>query len=378
MNIRLEISSLASKHQSGVASYTKLLAEALSVTPDVHTYGHFFDFLRRQPQPHINSKVIHLENNTFIPLRIYAKAQSFNIAPPFDYFLKKVDLTIFPNFATWPTSHSQKTATVIHDLTYLYYPELVEEKNLTHLRRVVPRSIKHADFIITVSESVKRDLVTEFKISPSRCIVTPIPPDESFRELQSITHIENVKKKYNISLKKKYIYFIGNLEPRKNLIALIKAYIALPAEIHDTHQLVLAGAKGWKTESTEKKLANAINQGFDIKHVGFIDQSDSAALYQGADLFVMPSLYEGFGMPILEAMSGGTQVLASDIPVLREVGDDAARYVDTTDTNQFASAIVHSLNNPISVKQLMRNSKKYAWADNITKILTAYKETSSQ
>lgn len=367
MNIRLEISSLASKHRSGVAQYTRLLSEAFSNTQDISLHGHYFDFLNRQPKPTINPSPDHTEVNKLIPLRVYAKAQSLGFAPAFDVLVPKVDLTIFPNFATWPTIKSRHSATVIHDLTYIYHPEVVESKNLAHLKRVVPRSIKKADFIITVSESVKAELVKEFNLNPENCIVTPIPPDQSFFEVSSKERIEEVKSKYAIN--KEYIYFIGNLEPRKNLKTLIEAYQLLPQETKDTYTLVLAGGKGWKTESTQVAIDNAIKAGADIKHIGFIDQEDSPTLYQGASLFVMPSLYEGFGMPILEAMASGTRVVASNIPVLKEVGSTYATYTDPT-PESFKDAILETLNsNPISREKLQENVHRYSWADNVEKIL---------
>jgi len=370
MNIRLELSSLASKHRSGVAEYTRLLSESLSSTEGVTTYGHFFDFLYRQPKPGFTHAPSHIEANHLLPLRVYAKAQSLGFAPAFDIFLPKVDLTIFPNFATWPTIKSKLSATAIHDLTYLYFPDVVEEKNLTHLRRVVPRSIKKADFILTVSESVKRELVKEFNINPSTCIVTPIPPDQSFFSSASDEQIQNVKKKYNISFQKKYIYFLGNFEPRKNLKTLIEAYQLLPEAIKNEYSLILAGGNGWKTEDTKKSLETAVKNGADIHHIGFIDQADSPVLYQAASLFVMPSLYEGFGIPVTESLASGCPVVASDIPVLREVGENVITYADPLSPDSFAKTITQSLSAPRpSRESLQKQVLKYSWDENVAKII---------
>ncbi len=372
MKIRIELSPLASQHRSGVAQYTRLLTEALIATKSISLHGHYFDFLNRQPKPELSAQPNTTFANKFVPLRVYAKAQSYNLASAFDVFLPKVDLTIFPNFATWPTINSKHTATVVHDLTYLYFPEVVEEKNLAHLRRVVPRSIKKADFIITVSESVKAELVKEFNLEPNKCIVTPIPPDESFFTTASPEQISAVKKKYNIDPTKKYLYFIGNLEPRKNLKTLIKAYQLLPQEIKNEYSLVLAGGKGWKTEETQEALDSAIKAGEDIKHLGFIDQEDSPTLYQGASLFVMPSLYEGFGMPVLEAMASGTPVVASDIPVLREVGSTYATYANPHSPESFQDAIIKALTKPRPEREeLQENVTRYSWNENVQNIINA-------
>lgn len=368
MKIRIEVSSLASKHRSGVAQYTQLLSEALLREHEASVYAHYFDFLGRQPKPFLPESA-HIEANKLIPLRSYAKAQSFGCSPPFDVLLPKVDVTIFPNFATWPTVKSGLRAAVIHDLTYLYHPEVVEEKNLAHLRRVVPRSIKETDFIITVSESVKAELTKEFGLDPARCVVTPIPPATEFYQRSD----NEVHKKYGIPTEK-YIYFIGNLEPRKNLSTLLEAYLQLPDAIRQKYSLILAGSKGWKNESLQESLKKAEESGENVRHIGFIDQADSPALYQNASLFVMPSLYEGFGIPILEAMISSCPVVASDIPVLREVGGDAAIYADPKSASDFRDKILVQLETEVTdewKKQAENSVARFSWEDNVEKILTA-------
>ena len=369
MNIRVEISSLATQHQSGVASYTHLLAEALAEKTDDPVRGHYFNFLKRQQQPQLDGSRIIREENPLFPLRVYAKLQSFNLAPPFDLLLPKVDLTIFPNFATWPTSRSQLSATVIHDLTYLYYPELVEEKNLAHLRRVVPRSIKKADIIMTVSESVKAELIKEFNLAPEKCIVTTIPPSDIFRKKLAASDLVKVREKYTIG-PKKYLFFIGNFEPRKNLTTLIEAYSKLPKAVRDEYQLVLAGGKGWKSEKTQQTLDDAVKNGADIKHIGYVDDADRPALYQAASLFIMPSLYEGFGIPVLEAMVSGCPVVAANIPVLRETGGDGALYADPVSPNDFALVIEKALNDyPYSKKNMLNNANRFTWDKNVDTLM---------
>ncbi len=377
MKIRIEISSVASKYRSGVAQYTRLLTDALSSTKGITTYVHYFDFFNRQPSPELTRKPKKSNRNKLVPLKVYAKAQSFGLAPAFDPQLSKVDLTIFPNFATWPSVRTKHSATVIHDLTYLYFPEAVEEKNLAHLRRVVPRSIKKADFIITVSESVKAQLVKEFNLNPANCVVTPIPPDETFFIEHSVNEINAVKAKYGIDPAKKYIYFIGNLEPRKNLKTLVEAYQLLPEEIKNEYSLVLAGGKGWKTEATQAALDAAISKGENVRHIGFVDQADSPALFQGASLFVMPSLYEGFGMPVLEAMASGTPVVASDIPVLKEVGARYTTYADPSSPQSFADSISLALKaSSPSREDLQKNVLRYSWKENIKKIINKTEQLS--
>ena len=367
MRIRIEISGLANKSLSGVANYTKLLTEALDQAGDTDVRAAYFDFLNRQPNPQLSLKKP-LEKNSLMPLRIYAKLQSYGFAPPFDFFLPKVDLTIFPNFATWPSVRTKYRAAVIHDLTYLYFPEVVEAKNLPHLRRVVPRSIEQADFIITVSETVKAELVKEFSLPPEKCVVTTVPPDATYFQKNT----NEIHKKYGVPTKK-FIYFIGNLEPRKDLPTLIEAYRKLPASTKEEYSLVLAGGNGWKTEKSRQSLAKAHEAGENVIHVGFVDSKDTAAFYQQASLFVMPSIYEGFGMPILEAMASNCPVIASDIPVLREAAGEAALFAKVGDSDSFSQTIQHLLHDIPLQQELINKGKKqldhFSWDKNVKAVM---------
>jgi glycosyltransferase involved in cell wall biosynthesis len=367
VKIRIEVSSLATRNISGVGNYTRLFTEALDNSPRAMVWGSYFNFLNRQVVPILSIKN-NLEKNNLIPLRVYAKLQSYAVAPPFDLFRRRVDLTIFPNFATWPTCASRLRATVIHDLTYIRFPELVEEKNLAHLRRVVPRSIKKADFIITVSDSVKSELVKEFGLNSEQCLVTPIPPDPTY----FIENHNEIHNKYGIPTQK-YIFFMGNLEPRKNLPTLIEAYRLLPAAVRAEYSLILAGGKGWKTTQSQQAIDKARIAGEHVVHVGYVDQADASAFYQKASLFVMPSLYEGFGMPVLEAFASSTPVVAADIPVLREAGGGAALYADPSSPKDFAAKIHTILTDNAVRDKLNTNASyqlaKFSWDNNVKNIL---------
>lgn len=137
MKVRVEISSLATPHQSGVASYTRALTEAFGDTKSIDTYGHYFNFMNRQPRPDITSRAVKLESNPLVPLRVFAKAHSHGVSVPFDVHLPRVDLTIFPNFATWPVGKSKLTATTVHDLTYVYFL----------FKNIVGRNLRNHNFI---------------------------------------------------------------------------------------------------------------------------------------------------------------------------------------------------------------------------------------
>ena len=339
--IRLDTSVIGAQHKSGVATYARTLDEAL-------TSCDIIEYSRVDTPP--------------LPLKAYTKLQSYNVAPPYDSLHRPVDLTIFPNFANWPTVRSGKTATVIHDLTYIKYPDYLEKKNLNHLRRIVPRAIKTSDYIITVSHSVKHEIMHEFGIDESRFIVTPLFATKEFLVKSDL----DVFKKYNIPTKK-YLYFIGNFEPRKNLLTLIRAYRKLPEEIRSIYSLVIAGGAGWNSEGVRSELDSAKEAGENILHIGYIDQADSPALFQNASLFVFPSEYEGFGIPILEALTSNTPVLCSDIPVFHEVGGLAVEYAKVSSPKDFA----HKIN------EMLTDSKKQLNTAEAQRTLNKYNQTNT-
>lgn len=372
MNIRIESSSLTTGNITGIGYYTKLLAEALSTKKDVSVNLFSFNFLGRQPRQFISGRS-RTETNYAFPLRVYAKLQSYKLAPAFDLALSPVDLTIFPNFANWPTVKSRVTATTIHDLTYLHFPELVETKNLAHLKRVVKRSIKDSDFIITVSETIKKEILDHFDISSSRIVVTPIPPSSDFY----VKNNNEIHEKYKIKTKK-YIFFIGTIEPRKEIPTLMKAYSQLPKGMTDEYSLVISGGMGWKSEQSQAAITKAQKAGLHVVYTGYIDQKDRTALYQKSSLFVMPSAYEGFGMPILEAAASGVPVIASDIPVLRESAGNGALYVKVGDAGELSETIQKVLSTPLLQKELVakasRHLKTYSWDKNVDLIINKAKE----
>jgi glycosyltransferase involved in cell wall biosynthesis len=367
MRIRVEISGLATQQTSGVGNYTRLLANALA-QKNCEIHGSYFNFLNRQIEPYGLSDRIHREKNSLIPLRVYAKLASYQLAWPFDIFKKPVDLTIHPNFARWPTVRSKRVVTAIHDLTYLYYPELVEEKNLQHLKRVVPRSIEKSDFILTVSNAVKKELMEEFSLEPEKCLVTPIPPSDDFYNPSFAIDVHSI---YKIPTKK-YLLFVGNLEPRKNLITIVKAYRLLPEKLREEYSLVIGGGKGWNFEDTQKEIDKTQTVGY-VRQIGFVDQKDLPTLYAKASLFVMPSLYEGFGMPILESLATGTAVIASDIPVLREAGGQVVDYVDPNDPQAFADKIntLLTTGSSVSTDAIRHHLAQFSWSKNSDIILSA-------
>ena len=365
MKIRIESSPANGNNRTGVGYYTRRLIDNLRELNSITVQESQFNFLGRQVKDSSGIESINF------PQKVYAKLNYLGVAPPFDLTLARTDVTIFPNYALWPTIRSKKQVATIHDLSFLKYPEVVEEKNLRYLQKIVPRSVKKADLILTVSETVKHELAEYYGLSSDKIHVTPIPPTDAYFNPSD----RPVHETYKIPTKG-YILFASTIEPRKNLSALLDAYTQLPEAIRNKYSLVIAGGMGWKSDEIKQRLEQLQKTYPNIISTGYYDQRDAAALFQKASVYVMPSLYEGFGMPLLEAMAGKTPTIASDIPVLREVCGEASLFFAPDDPKALTQHLVNVLTDKNISQDLVvkgvKNLERYSWhevAQNLVKKL---------
>jgi glycosyltransferase involved in cell wall biosynthesis len=231
---------------------------------------------------------------------------------------------------------------------------------------------KRAKRVLTFSEAVKGQLVDWFGFSPERIVVTPLAPNERFKP-QPPEEVERVRRKYRLFAP--YIIFVGTVEPRKNLVTLVRAFAAVAKNF--PHLLVLAGARGWMSEPV---FAEIERQGLKdrVAHLGYVPAEDLPALISGAEVFVYPSLGEGFGLPPLEAMACGVPVICSNAPALPEVVGDAAILVPPTDVTALEEAIMHLLSDPdlkatLRQKGLQR-SRQFSWHRTARLTLSAFEQ----
>lgn len=373
MKIRIETAALTAPNISGVGHYIRMLTNNLAdLSPKgTEVSAFYFNFLSKHRDPAISSRVRH-EKHTLMPQRVFAKLQSYGVPLPFDLFSSPVDVTIFPNFVRWTTVKSHLSAVVIHDLGYLHFPDVIEERNLAHLRRVVPRSVAKSDIIITVSHAMKQEIMEFFAVPEEKIVVTPIPPDPIYLQHD---HTIDIPKAYNLPTKK-YIFSIGNLEPRKDLPTMIEAFCRLPKAIRQEYSLVLGGGKGWKSEKTEAAIQQAQAAGEHVIRPGYIQQEDLPCFFRQASLFCMSSIYEGFGMPVVEALACHTPVLCSDIPVLREAGGEAALYAEAQNPDDFAKQMEKIISTPDIRTKLPKKADAQlatiSWQDNTDRLMAAF------
>ena len=333
--------------KSGVGHYSLGLLTAMAerYPENLEIVAHFFDFgskvdITLLPQ----ATNIRYVRTTWAPRQLFYMLRRLTVPIPYEWFLKRqVDFHLFPNFIGWPSLHKTPSATVVHDLYYLEHPKQVSRLNQFDLRRLVPKTLQRSAFVVAISQATKQALQSAYPELHKPIVVSHVPPVS----LPAVTANESVRLVKQFGIAGKFVLFLGNVEPRKNLVGLLEAYELLPEKICSEYVLVIAGGKGWNDEPILNKLASMKAAGLNIVQTGYVSEKQKVALYQEATVFVLPSLYEGFGMPLLEAMSYNTPVLASDIPVFREVAGDAALYCNPLESNDIA----------IKLEQLLRDTQ---------------------
>lgn len=370
----IEASVLEQDRPSGVNYLTDgLVSELERRRNDDFQLGYFWlNFLRRKtaksPSTQAAAQRGDLQQIWTIPQRVYAKLVYYHLSPPL--LVRKADWLLYPNFYLWPTVRKSKKAVIIHDLCYLRYPEYVEDKNRAFLDRVATDSIKKADLVLADSHFIADEIVELTGAPREKIHVLGVPVDAKDFESSQNKGFSRLTERY--AIKKPYILSFGTLEPRKNLTTLVEAYCALPVEARDKYSLVLAGKWGWKVDDLRELINKKRQDGFDIITTDYVDHGDRATFYRNASFYAITTHYEGFGMPLLEALHCGIPTVAVDIPVLREVGGDACLWAKK-EVGDVTSKLTELINSPDTAQRLSElgpaQSSRFSWADTAQKLI---------
>lgn len=294
------------------------------------------------------------------------------------FFHTKADITQFFNFAVPPGVKGKRIA-MIHDMAYKSYPHTVNKKTRVWLELCMKKSCRHADHIVTVSDFSKREIIRYLHVSQEKITVVPNAVDHTvYHANYTEKQIQKVLDKYQVE--REYFLYLGTIEPRKNLERLLGAYEKLyqtKKKAMHIPQMVLAGKKGWLYEGIYEK-ARRLNMGNKILFLGYVAPQDSPLLMCGAKAFVFPSLYEGFGMPPLEAMACGTPVITSNTAALPEVAGGAGILVNPESEEEICRAMQVLLEDDAYRKKLsvlgLERAAEYTWQKSASLLFNIYQE----
>ena len=339
MRIAFDLSALTTPH-SGVATYTRNLAE------------HLRSCRQDQILPVTHTSVLPRPLNKTLWMQAVLPFQLSRVAPDVCHFTNSV--------ASWWTPCP--SVVTIHDTTLWILPRYHPRRRLLAMRPFIPAGARHARAIIAVSAATKRDVVRTLKVPESKVHVVYEAAAPQFRPLSRTAPLEAVRTKYG--LPESFALYVGTIEPRKNLVRLFEAFQVVRRQGCGSSVLALVGDRGWSDAAILASIER-LRLGDAVRILGHAPIDDVVALYNLADLLVLPSLYEGFGLPVIEAMACGTPVVTSPNGALAEVGGDAAEYVDPTQVESIAAGIYAVLSDPERQAALraagLRQAADFSW-----------------
>ncbi|HEX7592636.1 MAG TPA: glycosyltransferase family 1 protein [Anaerolineae bacterium] len=363
MRIGIDFTS-ATRERAGIGRYARELIRALARRDHANDYLLFVprdaqnDLLQFDWPPNFSIKRAPLTERYLAALW-----QRARVPLPVETYTGAVDVFYSPDFLLPPTRARRKIVTV-HDLSYVRVPECFPAPLLNYLNHAVPRSVARADLILADAASTQRDLVEVYGVPLEKIKVLYSGVDARFRPDVSEESKSRVRQ---LTHDKPYLLSVSTIQPRKNYARLIEAFARLTSNLHpltSNLQLVIAGGKGWMYGDVYASVER-LNLRDRVLFPDFVSDDDLPALYAGATLFVYPSLYEGFGLPVAEAMACGAPVVSSNASSLPEVAGDAALYFDPRDVDALTDALHRALADDALRADLrargFAQAKKFSW-----------------
>lgn len=267
----------------------------------------------------------------------------------------------------------------VHDLSVFRYPETHPRRRVEAFEQLFQSSLGRASHVITDTQTIRRELIETLSLPAERVSAIPLGVDSSYR-VRVAHDVAPQLRTWGLE-PGSYGLSVAAFEPRKKTAELLLAWSRLPRGVRDRFPLVLAGAQGWRNEALHEKIAEAQGEGW-LKHLGYVDEGTLPLLYSGARVFIYPSIYEGFGLPPVEAMASGTPVIVANSSCLPEVCGDAAGYIDPDDSDAFTNAIHHALLDEQwqfeAVRRGLTRAGLYSWERCVEDTVTVYKKVLGQ
>lgn len=371
MNITVDLRSLHTKDATGVEYFTTHVLEPLLVSDKTNQYTLYYNGF--QPKKFEQFHFLNvIYKQTRIPNRLLNIAFKVFGAPSFESLSGNHGAVFMPNPNMIALRSTTKLVLVVHDLSPILMPETYSWKaQAWHKFINIPKLVRRADKLIAVSEYTKQVLVNKLDISSDKITVAKLGVDhERFHAKLDVNVLRSVRNRYG--LPGQFILFVGTIEPRKNLERLLQAFEQVSGDV----SLVIAGKPGWRYDEVFRLINNSRKAKL-IHYLGYVPESDKPALMKLASVFAWPSLYEGFGLPPLEAAAVGTPVVTSNVTSLPEVMADSAMLVNPYNVDEIAQALVVLLTQESLREQFIRRgldrAKLFNWrntAEQVRKVLS--------
>jgi glycosyltransferase involved in cell wall biosynthesis len=362
MRIGIDL-SVARMNQAGTGIYAQCLFESLQA---LGTSEEWVPFAVNQQRDMSTEKTLRTRLDT-----LYRDLVWTHVKVPIQSYRERLDLLHMPANVVPVFAHCPTIATIL-DTTVFRYPSYFPRWQRTYQRIFVPLTARRARKILTISEHSKRDIVDRFGIKPDKVTVTYLSALPAFQVLPNMAASEGVDK-HGFG---EFILTVGTLEPRKNTIGLLRAFALLRQQGHTCH-LVHAGSRGWMFDAVLDEVVR-LGLSASVHFLGRVALGELVELYNTAKLFVYPSLYEGFGLPVLEAMACGCPVITSDRSSLPEIAGDAAVLIDPEDTTGLALAIKSLIEDRALAKDMQRRglerAAEFSWERCAQQTLGVYRE----
>lgn len=365
-------------NQTGVYQYTRQLLDGLQTLDRQNQYQLFFFSCRDSATRQLVDSYQFQDN---FHKRLYRAPYRLlrtlgRWAPANSRLLGKLDVYHGPAFRLLPRSYYRRSLATIHDINFLKHPELFpDSRGREEYLYETAHAVRHADLLVTVSEFTKAEVMQAYAVDAQRIRVVYPGINADFHAQHPPALIAQALQRYGI--RAPYLLFVGLQEPKKNLVRLLEAFALARGSLSQPYQLVLVGASGPATPDIVKRAAE-LNLGDDLLLTGHVAKADLPLLYAGAETFIFPSLYEGFGIPVIEAMASGTPVIASNVASLPEVVGNAGLLIDPLNSVDLAEAIHAVLSNAELKQGLIQRgfiqASQFSWAEMARQYFQIYQD----
>lgn len=371
---------ISTEDKGGVYHYVLYLVQALKDTDRENEYILSFNFFRRKhfaAYQEVRRWLGNGADNFKVVLSRCPNLLLWRLRLPIDFFTGSLDVFHGPAHFVAPV-FSGKAIVTIHDLDFLRIPHFLDPQWVRFKDKYTRLSVQRAELIITVSHFMKDEILGELGVEKDRVRVVYHGISPKFIPIRNDRILNGLREKYQI--KNRYILFVGGFNPNKNLLKLVEGFRELSGFISHDYCLVIAGTKN-STMSTFNIVMQRVQELDLQKEVvfsGYVPDEDLPALYSGAELFIFPSVFEGFGMPVVEAMACGTPVITSNICSLPEVAADAALLVDPHSSSSIADGMHKLLSDnhlrKVLVTRGLERAKFFTWEKMATETMAVYRE----